>query len=146
MSVNKVILVGNVGKDPEVRHLEGGVTMARFSLATNETYVDKSGQRITQTEWHTVVVWRGLADTVAKYVKSGKLLYIEGKLRTNTYEDKETGVKKYFTEVYCTNFRFLGPAQGESTVKEDHSGASNAASVSTEQDPPMPEPEDDLPF
>ena len=78
MSVNKVILIGHVGKDPEVKHLDGGVTVAKFSLATNETYTDKNGQKVNQTEWHNIVVWRGLAETVEKYVKSGKLLYIEG--------------------------------------------------------------------
>lgn len=147
MSVNKVILVGNVGKDPEVRHLEGGVTLARFPLATNETYTDKSGQRVTQTEWHNIVVWRGLAETVEKYVKTGKLLYVEGRIRTNTYEDKETGAKKYFTEIYCTNFRFLGPSttgggEGETTGTETPS-----ASTEIKDDFPMPNPEDDdLPF
>jgi len=117
MSVNKVILVGNVGKDPDVRHLEGGVTVARFPLATNETYTDKSGQRVTQTEWHNIVVWRGQAEIAEKYIKSGKLLYVEGRLRTNTYEDKETGAKKYFTEVYCTTFRFLGPSPSDGTTR-----------------------------
>jgi len=146
MSVNKVILIGNVGKDPEVRHLEGGISVARFPLATNETYVDKSGQKVTQTEWHNIVVWRGLADTVEKYVKSGKLLYIEGKLRTNSYEDKNTGAKKYFTEVYCTNFRFLGPAAegGTSQPKEAPKGTTSDPIDSA--DFSIPEPEDDLPF
>lgn len=147
MSVNKVILVGNVGKDPEVRHLEGGVAVARFPLATNETYTDKSGQKVTQTEWHTIVVWRNQAEIVEKYVKSGKLLYVEGRLRTNTYEDKETGTKKYFTEVYCTTFKFLGPATGEGAATAEK-GKANAGQVTqaNEPEPPMPEPEDDLPF
>ncbi len=145
MSVNKVILVGNVGKDPDVRHLEGGVTVARFPLATNETYTDKSGQKVTQTEWHNIVVWRGQADVAEKYVKSGKLLYVEGKLRTNIYDDKETGSKKYFTEVHCTNFRFLGPATTEGQVK----GGDESPSMKQHDpadEPSMPEPEDDLPF
>lgn len=145
MSVNKVILVGNVGKDPDVRHLEGGVTVARFPLATNETYTDKSGQKVTQTEWHNVVVWRGQADIAEKYVRSGKLLYVEGKLRTSSYEDKETGVKKYSTEVYCTNFRFLGPANETSTKGNDDYPKTETRESTTESS--MPEPEDDdLPF
>jgi len=145
MSVNKVILVGNVGKDPEVRHLEGGVTVARFPLATNETYTDKSGQKVTQTEWHTIVVWRGQADIAEKYIKSGKLLYVEGKLRTNVYEDKDTGAKKYFTEVYCTNFRFLGSPTGETSSKENASNSNqNLSSAGNEE--VIPQPEDDLPF
>lgn len=108
MSINKVILVGNVGKDPEVRHLESGVTVARFPLATNETYTDKSGKKVTQTEWHNIVVWRGLADVAEKYVRSGKLLYVEGRLRTSSYTDKD-GNKRYTTEIVCDNFKFLGP-------------------------------------
>ncbi len=143
MSVNKVILVGNVGKDPEVRHLEGGNTVARFTLATNETYNDKSGQRVTQTEWHNIVVWRGQAEVAEKYITTGKLLYVEGKLRTNVYDDKQTGTKKYFTEVHCTNFRFLGSPSGDTQQKEQSGGASTAKN---EPEPPMPEPEDDLPF
>lgn len=145
MSVNKVILVGNVGKDPDVRHLEGGVTVARFPLATNETYTDKSGQKVTQTEWHNIVVWRGQADVAEKYVRSGKLLYVEGKLRTSSYEDKETGAKKFFTEVHCTNFRFLGPSTGEASqgLDKDHEKTEHKESS---PEPPIPEPEDDLPF
>ena len=145
MSVNKVILVGNVGKDPEVRHLEGGISVARFPLATNETYTDKSGQKVTQTEWHNIVVWRGQADVVEKYVKSGKLLYVEGKLRTNVYDDKETGAKKYFTEVQCSTFRFLGPSTGDSADKSEPQNQGQPAPTS-KPEPPMPEPEDDLPF
>lgn len=145
MSVNKVILVGNVGKDPEVRHLEGGVAVARFPLATNETYTDKSGQKVTQTEWHNIVVWRNQAEIVEKYVKSGKLLYVEGRLRTNTYEDKETGTKKYFTEIHCTNFRFLGPPS-DSQPPIDKVVKDSEGRNLTEPEPPMPEPEDDLPF
>lgn len=145
MSVNKVILVGNVGKDPEVRHLEGGVSVARFPLATNETYTDKSGQRVTQTEWHNIVVWRGQAEVVEKYVKTGKLLYIEGRLRTNIYDDKETGVKKYFTEIHCLNFRFLGPSTGDGTQSAGSQNQSQPTPTN-KPEPPMPDPEDDLPF
>jgi single-strand DNA-binding protein len=144
MSINKVILIGNVGRDAEVKHLETGVAVARFTLATNETYTDKSGQKVTQTEWHNIVVWRGQAEIAEKYVKAGKLLYVEGKLRTNVYEDKATGAKKYFTEVHCTNFRFLGPA----TSSETSAPAKTPAEFNTtnEPEPPMPDPEDDLPF
>lgn len=145
MSVNKVILVGHVGKDPDVRHLDSGVAVARFSLATNETYTDKSGKKVTQTEWHNIVVWRGLADTVEKYVKAGKLLYIEGKLQTRSYQDKD-GVKRYATEVVCDTFRFLGPAQtqgGDSGYAENQQ--LKQTELAAEVDAPMPNP-DDLPF
>lgn len=145
MSVNKVILVGNVGKDPEVRHLEGGTTVARFPLATNETYTDKSGKKVTQTEWHNIVVWRGLADVAEKYVKSGKLLFVEGRIRSSSYDDKD-GNKRYTTEIVCENFRFLGPNQGQqepgSYVEQSSSPKSNLADAENS----IPEPGDDLPF
>ncbi|MFD2161381.1 single-stranded DNA-binding protein [Paradesertivirga mongoliensis] len=104
--VNKVILVGHLGKDPEVRHLEGGTTLVNFPLATSETY-NKDGKKIEQTEWHNIVMWRGLADVAAKYLQKGKLVYIEGKIRSRNYEDKE-GNKRYITEIIAENFTMLG--------------------------------------
>jgi single-strand DNA-binding protein len=104
--INKVILVGHLGKDPEVRHLEGGVSVASFPLATSETY-NKDGRKVEQTEWHNIVMWRGLADVASKYLQKGKLVYIEGKLRTRSFEDKD-GNKKYTTEVVAENFTMLG--------------------------------------
>src|SRR3954463_12413133 len=104
--INKVILVGHLGKDPEVRQLEGGVSVASFPLATSETF-NKDGKKIEQTEWHNIVLWRSLADVAAKFLQKGKLVYIEGKLRTRTFEDKE-GIKKYTTEVVAENFTMLG--------------------------------------
>ena len=104
--INKVILVGHLGKDPEIRYLEGGVSVASFPLATSETY-NKDGKKVEQTEWHNIVLWRSLADVAAKYLQKGKLVYIEGKLRTRYFEDKE-GVKKYTTEVVAENFTLLG--------------------------------------
>jgi single-strand DNA-binding protein len=107
MSINKVILVGNVGKDPEVRYLDNGVAVANFPLATSETYTAKSGEKVTNTEWHNIVAWRGLAEIAEKYIKKGKQLYIEGKIKTRSYEDKE-GVKKYMTEIYADSMQMLG--------------------------------------
>lgn len=104
--INKVILVGHLGKDPEVRHLEGNVSVASFPLATSESY-NKEGRKVEQTEWHNIVMWRGLADVAAKYLQKGKLVYIEGKLRTRSFEDKG-GIKKYTTEVVAENFTMLG--------------------------------------
>lgn len=104
--INKVILVGHLGKDPELRYLEGGVSVTSFPLATSETF-NKDGRKIEQTEWHNIVMWRGLADIAAKHLQKGKLVYIEGKLRTRSFEDKE-GVKKYTTEVVAENFTLLG--------------------------------------
>ncbi|MFD2863689.1 single-stranded DNA-binding protein [Mucilaginibacter antarcticus] len=104
--INKVILVGHLGKDPEVRQLEGGVSVASFPLATSETF-GKDGKKVEQTEWHNIVLWRSLADVAAKFLQKGKLVYIEGKLRTRSFEDKE-GIKKYTTEVVAENFTMLG--------------------------------------
>src|ERR1700759_4803085 len=104
--INKVILVGHLGKDPEIRHLEGGVAVASFPLATSETF-NKDGRKVEQTEWHNIVMWRGRAEVAAKILKKGKLVYVEGKLRTRSFEDKE-GHKKYTTEVVAENFTLLG--------------------------------------
>lgn len=104
--INKVILVGHLGKDPEVRILEGGVSVTSFPLATSENY-NKDGKKVEQTEWHNIVMWRGLAEVAAKFLQKGKLVYIEGKLRTRSFEDKE-GIKKYTTEIVAENFTLLG--------------------------------------
>ena len=104
--INTVILVGHLGKDPEVRYLEGGVSVTSFPLATSESY-NKDGRKVEQTEWHNIVMWRGLADVAAKFLQKGKLVYIEGKLRTRSFEDKE-GIKKYTTEIVAENFTLLG--------------------------------------
>jgi single-strand DNA-binding protein len=112
--VNKVILVGNLGKDPEVRYLEGGTAVANFSLATTESYKDKQGNRIEQTEWHNIVVWRGLAEVAEKYLKKGSQVYVEGKLRTRSYDDKD-GVKRYSTEIIADNMTMLGGKRDETS-------------------------------
>ncbi|SHN24762.1 single-stranded DNA-binding protein [Mucilaginibacter sp. OK098] len=119
--VNKVILVGHLGKDPEARSLEGGVSVVSFPLATSESF-NKDGRKVEQTEWHNIVMWRGLADVAAKFLQKGKLVYIEGKLRTRSFEDKE-GIKKYTTEVVAENFTLLGRKtdfehDGKQTSKE----------------------------
>ena len=89
MSVNKVILVGNVGKDPETRYLDESTAITKFPMATSETYKNKSGERVSNTEWHNVVLWRGLAQVAEKYVKKGSLIYIEGRIKTRSYDDAE---------------------------------------------------------
>ena len=107
-SINKVILIGNLGKDPEVKYLEGGVALAKFPLATSETYKDRStGEKKSTTEWHNVILWRGLAEVAEKYIRKGSLVYIEGKLRTRSWEDQD-GNKKYTTEVVADNMTMLG--------------------------------------
>jgi len=109
MSVNKVILLGNVGKDPDVRHLDNNVSVASFSLATTERgYTTQNGTQIPdKTEWHNIVAWRGLAKIAEDYIKKGTQIYVEGKIRTRSWED-QNGVKRYTTEVYADNIELLG--------------------------------------
>jgi single-strand DNA-binding protein len=120
--INKVILVGHLGKNPDVRTLDGGVSVASFPLATSETF-NKDGRKVEQTEWHNVVMWRGLADVAAKFLQKGKLVYIEGKLRTRSFEDRE-GIRKYTTEVVAENFTLLGRKndfENDSATSDDFS-------------------------
>ena len=100
------MLIGNLGKEPDVQHLEGNIGVAKFPLATTETYKDRSGKLVSQTEWHTVVLWRGLAELAQKYLHKGSLIYVEGRLRTRSWEDKE-GNKKFATEVVGDNLIML---------------------------------------
>ena len=104
--VNKVILVGNLGKDPEVRYLDNGVAVANFSLATTENYKNKQGERVSQTEWHDVVLWRGLAEVAEKYLEKGSSVYIEGKIRTSKWVDKEN-ITRYKTEIMADKMNML---------------------------------------
>jgi len=114
MSVNKVILVGNVGKDPETRYLDETTAITKFPMATSETYKNKSGERVSNTEWHNIVLWRGLAQVAEKYVKKGAQIYIEGRIKTRSYDDAE-GNKKYITEIVGDQMQLLGrrPDDGE---------------------------------
>lgn len=114
--INKVILVGHLGKDPEYRHLEDGVAVASFPLATSETLL-KDGKRTELTEWHNVVLWRGLADIANQLLTKGKLVYIEGKLKTRSFESRE-GVKKFTTEIVAENFKLLGRKTDFVSVEE----------------------------
>ena len=143
MSVNKVILVGNVGRDPETRHLDKGVAVANFSLATTENYTSKTGEKVSTTEWHNIVVWRGLAEVTEKYVKKGSQLYIEGRIRTRSWDDKD-GVKRYTTEIYADTMQLLGKREGQTEISNQPMPAESLQSVS-EPDFNQPE-EDDLPF
>ena len=123
MSVNKVILIGNVGKDPDIRYLDSGVAIARFPLATSETYKNREGEKITTTEWHNIVLWRGLAEVAEKYVKKGSQLFIEGRIRTRSYDDKD-GNKKYVTEIVADTMQMLGK-KTDSDSHEGHSASGN---------------------
>lgn len=136
-SVNKVILVGNLGKDPEVRHLENGTAVANFPLATSESYKDKNGERVSTTDWHNIVLWRGLAEVSEKFLKKGDKVYVEGKLKTRSWQDQE-GNTKYTTEVVADNMTMLGKASDSS---------SNSSTSSSSPEVSLPESDtDDLPF
>ncbi len=145
--VNKVILVGRLGKDPEVRHLENGATVANFSMATSETYKDRqTGERREQTEWHNVVLWRGLAEVAEKYVKKGDMIYVEGKLRTRSWE--KDGVTRYTTEVVGDNMTMLGGSGGGSSQQGgDYSQSqSQPMQESAPSQDTASDATDDLPF
>ena len=103
--INKAILIGNLGKDPVVRHTANGIPVATFSLATSESYKDDNGERIDKTEWHNIVLWRGLAEVAEKYLKKGMRIYVEGKITTREYE--QDGVKKYITEIVGNTMQIL---------------------------------------
>ena len=111
-TLNKVMLIGNVGKDPDVNFTPAGVKVAQFRMATSETWKDKDGAIQEHTDWHTVVAWRGLADIVERLIHRGSRIYVEGKIQTRTYEDKE-GQKRYVTEIVADNILLLDPKRSE---------------------------------
>ena len=142
MSVNKVILIGNVGKDPEIRHIEANnVSVAKFPLATSETYKNKSGEKVTNTEWHNVVVWRYLAEFAEKYIKKGNQIFVEGKITSRSYDDKE-GNKRYITEIIADNIRLLGRRENNNNTNTDES----KTTTESEFDDAKSTEADDLPF
>jgi len=134
------MLIGNLGKDPHVDYLDGNIGVAKFPLATTETYKDRNGKLVSQTEWHTVVLWRGLADLAAKYLHKGSLVYIEGRLRTRSWEDKE-GNKKFATEIVGDNLIML--------EKKSEGGGSHPELLegfTSNDEPPLTDPSESLPF
>jgi single-strand DNA-binding protein len=110
--LNKVTLIGNLGKDPEIQILEGNIKVAKFSLATTENYKDSNGQNQSNTDWHNIVLWRGLADLASNYLHRGSLVYVEGKLKTRSYDDKD-GQRKYVTEIVAENILLLDKKENE---------------------------------
>ena len=137
MGVNRVFLIGNVGKQPEIRRLDSGVAVANFPLATSETYKNKAGEKVTDTVWHNIVIWRGLADVVEKFVNVGDSLYLEGKITNRSWDDKD-GNKRYTTEIVVNNMQMLGGKGNEQTQSEPAEPTGNTTK-------PEDEP-DDLPF
>ena len=145
--INKVILVGNLGRDPEMRYTQNGVAVCSFSLATSEKYRDRtSGEKITQTEWHNIILWRGLAETAEKYLRKGSSVYIDGKIRTRKWEDQQ-GQTRYTTEIIADTMQMLDRRDSYAAPSQ------TAAQPTAALDQPAPEPEqpaapepDDLPF
>ena len=143
--VNKVILVGNLGKDPEIRYLDNGVAVANFSLATTENYKNKQGERVSQTEWHNIVFWRGLAEVAEKYLKKGDSVYVEGKLRTRRWEDKD-GNSRYTTEILADNMTMLGNKRSTTSEELSNTNSSDISNTNSSDISNTNETEDDLPF
>lgn len=119
--MNKVILIGNLGKDPEIKYFENNIAKVSFSLATTEYYKDKNGQKTEQTEWHNIVMWRGLAENASKLLKKGSQIYLEGKIQSKQWIDKE-GNKKNMTEILAENFTLLN-SRNDSSKNNDTSGS-----------------------
>lgn len=130
-SVNKVILVGNLGKDPELRYTPGGTAVAKFTLATNERYKDKDGNWQDRTEWHNLVAFARTAEVVGEYLKKGRTVYVEGALRTSSWDDKETNQKKYRTEIIVNDLVMLGGGQGGGGGEEGGGQRSRGAASSS---------------
>jgi single-strand DNA-binding protein len=154
-SLNKVMLIGNLGKDPEIKYTPSGVPVAKFSIATNESYKDKGGEWQERTEWHNIVAWQRLAEIIGEYVKKGSKLYVEGRLQTSSWEDKQSGEKKYKTEIVATSILLLGGRGAGDPESEGRSRGAAANSGSMDQRPPQaaedvpqgaPITDEDIPF
>lgn len=139
--INKVILVGNLGRDPEVRSTASGQPVTNFTLATNRVYNDRDGNRQKQTEWHNIVCWGRQAEIAGQYLTKGKQIYVEGRLQTRSWDDRQSGEKKYRTEIVCENFQMLG-SKGE----YDSSAGSAAGQEGPPRDIGGPPADDDIPF
>ena len=144
MSVNKVILVGNLGKDPELRYTPSGTAVATFSLATTERYKDRDGNRQEKTEWHNIVAWRQLAEICGKFLHKGKQVYIEGKIQTRSYDDRD-GNKRYITEIVADQMQMLGSKNDDATGRSRQSNDYDQRREPQVEEPPF-NPDDDIPF
>jgi single-strand DNA-binding protein len=131
--VNHVFLIGNLGKDPEIQYIEGNIPVAKFPLATTETYKDKKGNTVPQTEWHNIVLWRGLAELASKYLHKGSLVHIEGSLRTRSWEDKDKN-KRFMTEIIASNLVMLDKRTSEYRSEHDENNGLNTTGISDSTD------------
>ena len=147
--VNRVMLIGNLGRDPDIQHLEGNIAVAKFPLATTETFKDKSGNLVSQTEWHTVVLWRGLAELAQKYLHKGSLVFIEGRLRTRNWEDKDKN-RRFSTEIVGDNLVMLDKRKdnmhGDFPATDNHTEVSGFNTPDISFDAGITGTKDDLPF
>jgi single-strand DNA-binding protein len=144
--VNKVILVGNLGRDPERRSTPSGQQVATFSVATSRRWRDRDGNRQEQTEWHNVVCWGRQAEVAGEYLRKGKQVYVEGRLQTRSWDDKQTGEKRYRTEVICDNFQMLGQ-RGDGDYASSHGApGDHPAPTDPEAGGPVAADDDDIPF
>ncbi len=159
-SLNKVMLIGNLGKDPEVKSTPSGAKVANFNVATNESYTDRNGQKVDKTEWHRIVMWRGLAEIAERWLKKGSTVYIEGKLTTRSWDD-QSGQKRYTTEIVADNMQMLGrrgegggdmpqePYSGGGSYDQPQGnmgGGASQKSFGPQGNTQPAAPEDDLPF
>ena len=142
--INKVILVGRLGKDPEVKSMPSGTTVAKFTMATDEKFTDKSGEKQERTEWHNIVAWARLAEICGQYLRKGSLVYIEGSIRTDSWEDKESGQKRYRTEIIAREMKMLDRKRDGGDEGGGGNYASRRPATATAGGPP--EDEDEVPF
>lgn len=139
-SVNKAILIGNLGADPELRYTSNGTAVASFNMATTERYKDKNGDQQERTEWHSIVCWGRMGELANEYLRKGRSVYIEGRIQTRNYEDKD-GIKRYKTEIVAQQMQFLGGRGQEGSQSERQDDSSNR-----QPEPEIPADDDDLPF
>lgn len=150
MSVNRVILVGRLGKDPEIRHTSGGQSVANFSVATDESYKNRDGEKVKKTEWHRIVIWGKLAEIVESYLTKGSLVYLEGKIQTKEWE--KDGVTRYDKEIVCDQMRMLGgtgersEGEQESTTTKSKSNTKKSAKKTESEEEPYAAADEDIPF
>ena len=150
-SVNKVILVGNLGKDPETRYMSNGEAVTNITLATTDTWKDKNGEKQEKTEWHRVTFYRKLAEIAGEYLKKGRQVYVEGRLETRKWTDK-TGADRYTTEVIANDMKMLGNRAGSGSFEPDNNESDNNPSAASKQTAPaksgggFDDMDDDIPF
>lgn len=145
-TVNRVILIGRLGKDPEIRSIPSGTSVAKFSLATDERFTDKNGEKQDRTEWHNIVAWGKLAEICGQYLRKGKLVFIEGSIRTDSWDDKETGVKKYRTEIIAKDMQMLDKKGDDEGGYSGGGGGYRKPASSGAPSGPAMDDDDEVPF